>query len=127
VLAHAFFQPFPAFSSEGARTSGHMLLDGCALQTLEVLEGSLGGREGSLLEVLDWVAMPASRASCASGSALRCTGAIGPQPLRALHRGMPRCARGPVCIVLRALQCTAAPGWPGSWPGGWPDPAGTPG
>jgi hypothetical protein len=121
VLAHAFFQPFPAFSSEGARTSGHMLLDGCALQTLVVLEGSLGGREGSLLEFLDRVAMPASRRKLRQwlcSPLYRCG-----RPPAAAHAALWHAALRTRACVRRAARSAvplAGPGWPGSWPGGWP-------
>ncbi len=32
MLPHATFQPITAFTSEGARMSGHMLLDSCAIK-----------------------------------------------------------------------------------------------
>ncbi|PRW57902.1 DNA mismatch repair Msh6 isoform X2 [Chlorella sorokiniana] len=45
----------------GARTSGHMLLDACALRSLELLSNSEGRVEGSLLHFLDRAATPAGR------------------------------------------------------------------
>lgn len=38
-----------------------MLLDACALRSLELLTNSEGGRPGSLLHLLDGVATPAGR------------------------------------------------------------------
>jgi DNA mismatch repair protein MSH6 len=52
VLPHATISSLASFTPQGASTTGHMLLDATAISSLELVEGSLGGSNGSLLSYL---------------------------------------------------------------------------
>ena len=52
VLPNATISSLASFTPEGARSTGHMLLDATAISSLELVEGSLGGIKGSLLSFL---------------------------------------------------------------------------
>eukprot|EP00887_Chlorella_sp_A99_P008065 scaffold12.g8065.t1 len=59
VLPYVRLESISTFSDPLA--SGHMLLDGTAIRSLEVLANSEGGARGSLLAALDGTASPAGR------------------------------------------------------------------
>jgi DNA mismatch repair protein MSH6 len=52
VLPHATISFLASFTPQGARTTGHMLLDSTTVSSLELIEGGLGGIKGSLLSYL---------------------------------------------------------------------------
>jgi len=52
VLPHATISSLASFTPQGARSTGHMLLDSTAINSLELIQGGLGGIKGSLLSYL---------------------------------------------------------------------------
>jgi hypothetical protein len=61
LLPSATLRLLPSLAADGAPAAGAMLLDATAVRTLELLEGSLGGPQGSLLAFLDRAVSPAGR------------------------------------------------------------------
>lgn len=58
VLPRCEVMPIPAFTAQAAQVSGTMLLDGNCFINLELFHNSIGGREGTLMALLDRCVTP---------------------------------------------------------------------